>query len=769
MASQTLSHLEVAPLLTVFSSSATRAGHFAREVSIRDLDNDGKPEIIVANSFNNVLYIFRNESALGTLSINPAPIKIAMAGVPNSLALEVQDLNGDFKPEIVVTQNQGPNIYVLKNQSTSTIDFAAPLAFTLPGAFNDVTSADFNGDGKLDLVLTSVFSAQALVLLNQSTLAALSFTTNNTLTTGTGPFGVDVSDINGDGFPDIILANRGVGSLDVFLHNKNSSPGFSKTTITSAKTNWYTKVGDLDGDAKPDVAFTSFNNATSNFSIEILRNKNCYDPKILNDLPLTLCSGQTLRLDAIPALNVTFDWKNGATSIKNTTDEFVDITTGGTYTVTAMGEAGACALTSSPVVVTLGTGTAPSTPVINPVTTVCTGAALNVTASSVAGATYLWEGPGGFSASETDPTLTIANANASHAGQYTLRVKVGDCTSGVDTETAMVVDLGSFGISNSASGSQLCVGQTATLSVNSVAGHSYQWIKNGVDIVGQTANTFTALQDGVYKVRVGFSGCSVETSESNIIVLSKPIPAFANANTACIGEQILFDNTSTVDSRASIVYSWDLSDGTSSAVANVTHAYSNVGAYTPKLTISYSGVASCVDTRTGTVSISDANPPNIVLDVTEICPGDKTMLSIEGTYKTILWNTNEASTFIIVDTPATYTVTTEDMNGCTGVDEIVVAEKSNCGVVDLEIPLMFSPNDDTRNDRWIIGGIENYSDCTMRIFDDKGVGIYQQTGYPLAGWDGVNGAGRPVPDGVYYYILGCPDRTPVTGAVTILR
>ena len=384
------------------------AGHFAREVSIQDLNSDGKPEIIVANSFNNVLYVFRNESGSGTLSINPVPVKITMAGVPNSLALEVQDMNGDSKPDIIVTQNQGPNIYVLKNQSSSTISFAAPTAFTIPGTFNDINSADFNNDGKLDLVLTSVFSAQAQVLLNQSTAAAFSFTTNNTLTTGNGPFGVDVSDINGDGFPDIIIPNRGVGAIDVFLHNKNASPGFSKTTITSAKTNWFTKVGDLDGDAKPDIAFTSFNNATVDFSIEILRNKNCYDPKILNDLPLAICAGQTITLEAVPALNVTFDWKNGATSVKNSPDEFVDITTSGTYTVTATGEGGACVVVSNPIVVSAGTGTVPATPSINPITTVCAGATLNVVAPTVAGATYLWEGPGGFTTTETDPTLSIS-------------------------------------------------------------------------------------------------------------------------------------------------------------------------------------------------------------------------------------------------------------------------------------------------------------------------------------------------------------------------
>ncbi|HZB11838.1 MAG TPA: FG-GAP-like repeat-containing protein, partial [Chryseolinea sp.] len=610
------------------------AGHFARDVSIHDLNSDGKPEIIVANSFNNILYVFQNESGSGILSINPVPLKITMTGVPNSLALEVQDMNGDSKPDIIVTQNQGPNIYVLKNQSSSTISFGTPTTFTIPGGFNDINSADFNNDGKLDIVLTSVFSAQAQVLLNQSTAAAFSFTTNNTLTTGNGPFGIDVSDINGDGFPDIIIPNRGVGAIDVFLHNKNASPGFSKTTISSAKTNWFTKVGDLDGDAKPDIAFTSFNYATVDFSIEILRNKNCYDPKILNDLPLTICAGQTITLESVPALNVSFDWKNGSTSVKNSPDEFVDITASGSYTVTATGESGACVVVSSPLVVLAGTGTVPATPAINPVTTVCAGATLNVVAPTVPGATYIWEGPGGLTASETDPTLSIPNATASHSGQYSLRVKVGDCTSGVDTESGQVVDLGSFSVSGNAAG-QLCAGQTATLSVNIAAGHSYQWIRNGADITGQTGNTFTATQDGIYKVRIGFNSCSVETAEANVIILAKPVANFTKVNAACIGETVDFVNTSTTDSRATVVYNWIFGDGQTASLKDVTHDYSAVGTYSPSLDVSYSGVTACANSSAGSISISNANPPEIISEVAEICTGEKTMLSIEGTYSTI--------------------------------------------------------------------------------------------------------------------------------------
>ena len=744
------------------------AGHFARQVSINDLNGDGKPEIIVANSFNNVLYIFVNQSSNGTLSINPSPLKITLDGAPNSLALEVQDFDGDQKPDIAFTQNQGANLYIMKNQSSGAISFAKPTTIALSGTFNDLNSADFNKDGKLDMVATSPFNNQVAVLINQSTSTAFSFGSPITLSTSNGPFGLDVSDIDGDGFPDIIVGARTVGAIDVFLHDRNASPGFNKVIVSTSKPNWFVKAGDLDGDAKPDIAFTSFNAVSSSYSIEILRNKNCHLPKILNEGPLNICAGQTIRLNAIPALNVTFEWKNGATSIKNSVDPFVDITTPGTYTVTAKGESGVCSVVSASFVVSSGVGSPPATPAISPITSVCIGSTLNITTASVAGATYQWEGPAGLDVSEADPTLSIPNVTATQAGLYTLRVKVGDCLSDSDTEEAQLIDMGAFSISGNVA-NPLCQGQSATLSVNSVAGHTYQWRKDGVDISGQTANTITVNQEGTYTVNVTYTGCSKETAGYPIVILTKPVAKFtASSISACIGSLLSFTNTSTADSRATTSSSWDFGDGQTASSTDATHTYNSVGSFSTTLTVSYAGVASCTSNTSTPISIADATPPEIISEKSEICAGQETMLSIAGTYSTITWSTGETAAFIIVSQPGPYTVATEDSNGCVGNDDISIGEAVGCGTIELDIPNMFSPNGDTRNDRWVITGVENYPSCTMAVYDEKGVRIFQQTGYPIEGWDGIYN-GKALPDGAYYYVFSCPDVKPKTGSVTILR
>ena len=744
------------------------AGHFARQVSINDLNSDGKPEIVVANSFNNVLYIFLNQSSAGSLVINPSPLKITLDGAPNSLALEIQDFDGDQKPDIAFTQNQGPNLYISKNQSSGTLSFSKPTSITLAGSFNDLNSADFNKDGKLDIVMTSPFSNQVFVLINQSTSTAYSFGAPITLSSSNGSYGVDVSDIDGDGFSDIIVGARTVAAIDVFLHNRNASTGFNLVKVNTSKPNWFVKAGDLDGDAKPDIAFTSFNAVTSSYSIDILRNRNCHLPRILNEAPLSICAGQTIRLNAIPAPNVTFEWKNGATSIKNSTDPFVDITTAGTYTVTAIGESGLCSVVSAPIVVSSGTGSAPADPVINPITPVCIGSTLNITTANVAGATYQWEGPGGLDVSETDATLSIPNITATQAGLYTLRVKVGDCLSNSDTEEAQLIDMGAFSISSNAS-NPLCEGQTTTLSVNSVAGHTYQWRKDGADISGQTANTLTVNQQGNYTVNVTYTGCSKETGAYQVVILTKPVSKFtASSVSACIGSLLSFTNESTIDSRATAAYAWDFGDGQTASTEDATHTYATAGTFSTTLTVSYSGVSSCTSNTSTSISVGDATPPEIISEKSEICPGEETMLSIEGTYSTTTWSTGETTAFVVVSQPGPYSVTTEDSNGCVGNDEISITETAGCGTIELDIPNMFSPNGDTRNDRWVISGVESYPACTMKIYDDKGVRVFQQTGYPVEGWDGVYN-GKSLPDGVYYYVFSCPDEKPKSGSVTILR
>lgn len=749
--------------------------HFAQQVEIEDMNGDGKPDIIVANSNSNELYIFRNESTGGTLSINATPIKIPVTGASETFSLEIQDLDGDKKPDIIATRAKKSDIFLLKNTSTSSAFNFTVSKITSAGDYNDVTSADFNKDGKLDIVATNFTGSQAHIFLNQSSTTSLSFSALPiSLATDSRPFGVDVSDLDGDGFPDFIIACQNSTTLNAYIHNRNtSSIGFSKVIINSAKTNWYVRAGDLDGDAKPDIAFTSFSSTA--FSVDILRNKNCHKPQILNIPPLSICASQTIKLRAIPIPGVTFNWSNGFSSIKNGTDPFVDINVAATYTVTAVGEGTSCSVVSAPLIVASGAGSAVADPVITVATPTCVGTAINLSGSpTISGATYIWTGPNNFTSNvQNPPSLpgTIANS-----GIYSLTIKVGDCSSNTVTKRVDVVSLGSFSISSSVPSNTICQSQSLTLSVNSEPGYTFQWMKDGVNISGQTATNLVVTQEGSYKVKVTNTAlsCSQETNVISVVVLVTPVAAFTSVPTGCIDNSIAFKDTSIPDTRVtSVVYTWDFGDTSTSLLKDPTHTYTTVQLFKPKLTVSYSGVLGCSSSFIKDINITNGIPPVIAATKSELCVNgsETSTLSVSGTYASFLWTTNAITSSTDVTAPGVYSVNTVDASGCNGSASIIIAEKTDCTPVntDTEFPPLFTPNGDGQNDFWIIPGIENKSDCTMNVFDGRGRRVLQKKGYPISGWDGVSDEGKQVPDGTYYFVLSCPSETPATGSVLIVR
>lgn len=816
-------------------------GHFATRMVLRDLNRDGKPEIIVTNSFNDFFYVFLNQSSAGTLSFNPTPlkfsIKVTSGDVLTTYEAEVIDLNGDDLPEIVINQFQTPDLYILRNQSTGTVSFSAPQKISLPGGLNRLTSADFNADGKLDLVVTSTLNNQIDILLNQTPAdeTTFSFAPSISMITSTGPWGVDVSDIEGDGDPDILIANRNQTAMNVFLHNGNfSSPAFTRSDIITTLPTRNLKVGDLDGDGKMDIAYTAFNTSASTTEVGILRSTACHQPDIENPEPVVICNGQTIQLTTAPANNVTFAWTKDGLPVGGN-DHYHNITAPGTYRVTVTGEAGACVIASDPLVVSTDAANAPADPTITTNSPLCVGGTLNLQTGTVAGAAYVWTGPNDFTSAAEDPT--IPSVTGDHAGTYSLQIQVGQCKSDVVTTIVDVAQLADFAITSNNPTNTVCEGNSVTLSVNNQANHTYQWRRDGSDLAGETGTSLVANQQGSYTVRVTNTtlSCDTETSPVPLTVLTTPVAAFTVASTACTNEELAFTNESQVDARATVMYSWTFGDGFSSSAESPTHSYATSQTFNATLIVSYQGVGGCTDNEMRSIAVVAGVLPSITASALSACPGEEVTLSITGTFASVAWSNTETDNSI--SAPAgTHTVSTVDGNGCVGEDEVVIEEKagpellasaepsvisvggrsqlaasgaetylwtpsetlddaaipnplasplettiyrvrgtSADGCTDsLDVtvtvsgagtfPPAFSPNGDGFYDIWNIRA-ETQPDCLLNIFDGRGRRIFEGSGQ---NWDGMY-QGKPVPDGTYFYVFGCPDQKPVTGSVLVFK
>lgn len=148
----------------------------------------------------------------------------------------------------------------------------------------------------------------------------------------------------------------------------------------------------------------------------------------------------------------------------------------------------------------------------------CLGGTVNLTATTVPGATYSWTGPGGFTSSDQNPVLS--NIQANQAGTYSVVAIVAACPS-APANTTVVVRTTTTTITAPAS---LCPSSMAVVFVPDAGpGATYAWnVTNGTLVSGDGTRflTFGTGTSGTtaLSVTVGFpEGCSA-TGNTNVTV-----------------------------------------------------------------------------------------------------------------------------------------------------------------------------------------------------------------------------------------------------------
>jgi len=246
-------------------------------LTIKDVNNDGKPDIITANQNASTVSVLLNTSAIGAGTPTFSAKTDFVAGTFAN-GISIADLNGDGKPDMVTPNFSAASVSVFFNTTASgaaTPSFSAKTDFATGNSPTSVTIRDINLDGKLDLIVSNGASTSVSVLLNTTTTnsATPTFGAKTDFSTLNAPRYVTVDDINGDGLPDIAAANQNSNSVSVMLNT--TTPGASTPTFT-AKVNLSTGIssspysvgiGDFNGDGKPDIV--SANSGVSKFSVFI--------------------------------------------------------------------------------------------------------------------------------------------------------------------------------------------------------------------------------------------------------------------------------------------------------------------------------------------------------------------------------------------------------------------------------------------------------------------------------------------------------------------
>ncbi|MES2701542.1 MAG: FG-GAP-like repeat-containing protein [Bacteroidota bacterium] len=590
------------------------AGSQPTSVAIGDIDGDGMPDLATANLNSNTISVFRNTSSSGSITSGSFATQVTFATGSNPRSVAIGDIDGDGKPDLAVANLGSNTVSVYRNTSSSgsitTGSFATQVTFATGSSPYSVVIGDIDGDGKPDLAVANQGSNTVSVFRNTGSSGSIttgSFATQVTFATGTQPYNVAIGDIDGDGKPDLAVANNSSGTVSVL---RNTSSGSITTGSFATQVTFATgsnpqgvAVGDIDGDGKPDLAVANY----SSNSISVLRN----NPLSPIAGTINICTGSNSTLSNLATGGSWSSSTTGAATI-GTAGIVTGIAAGTTtisYTVT--GGSATVVVTVAPIA---------DAGVITGTAAICPGDTL-VLSDTVSG--------GVWSSSNT----AVATVNTSgtvtgiSGGTATISyIVTGSCGSGTATTVVTINALPNAGVITGTAA--ICPGDILVLS-DTVSGGVWSSSNTAIATVN-TSGTVTGISGGTATISYIITG-SCGSSQAVAIVTINAVP---NGGT--------ITGPSSVNTGAAITLANAAGGGTwsssNTAVATVGSTGIVTGVSGGNAVISYTVTNSCGSASAIKNITVNVTSPGGETDV--ICAGATTTLSSAGGGT---WSSNNTS------------------------------------------------------------------------------------------------------------------------------
>lgn len=222
-----------------------------------DIDGDDYVDMCVVSENTSDVRVFKNRADASGLYVTPnfSVTSVSTEPSPNENA----DFNGDGKTDVITCSGASSAVSLLLGNGNGT--FQPAVVYAMGSNPHGLAILDCDGDGDIDVFTANTGSNDCAMRLNNGdgTFGPVTFFEGG----GNGEYAMNAADMDNDGIMDLVVGNR--FSETIVVHRCNGNATFTPGPAYPAGGQvWMLVCGDLDADGNMDVS--TGNSFTSNAS-----------------------------------------------------------------------------------------------------------------------------------------------------------------------------------------------------------------------------------------------------------------------------------------------------------------------------------------------------------------------------------------------------------------------------------------------------------------------------------------------------------------------